>query len=82
MAPNWVWERHDRSWRARRHVGETVSRREDARDTLRVCALYEARRVQGPPYPAWLTIPTEAGALEARAARLAELSGPWGADLP
>ncbi len=55
-APDWVHERHDRSWRARQHVGEPISRLDDARDTLRVCALYGVRRIAEPPYPAWLSI--------------------------
>lgn len=56
-APDWVWERHDRSWRARQHVHEPIARLDDARDTLRVCALYAMRSVTGPPYPPWLAIP-------------------------
>jgi predicted nucleotidyltransferase len=56
-APEWVWERHDRSWRARRHVGEPIERLDDARDTLRVCSLYGIRQVTEPPYPSWLAIP-------------------------
>jgi hypothetical protein len=55
-APDWVLERHDRSWRAREHIGEPVSRLQDARDTLRVCQLYGIRRVTERPYPAWLAI--------------------------
>jgi hypothetical protein len=55
-APEWVRERHDRSWRARQHVGEPISQLDDARDTLRVCALYGMRGVSEPPYPAWLAI--------------------------
>lgn len=57
IAPDWVHERHDRSWRARQHIGEPISRLDDARDTLRVCSLYGMRRLTGPPYPAWLAIP-------------------------
>ena len=57
VAPEWVRERHDRSWQARQRIGEPISRLDDARDTLRVCALYGIRRVAGPPYPAWLSIP-------------------------
>ena len=56
-APEWVRERHDRSWRARRHIGEPISKLDDARDTLRVCAMYGGRRLFAPPYPAWLAIP-------------------------
>lgn len=72
-APWWVRERHDRSWWARRHVGEAVTREEDARDTLRVCALYGGRRVVGPPFRDWLAIPTEVGVLEEKASRLSAL---------
>lgn len=70
-APDWVWERHDRSFLARCSIGEGVSRIEDARDTLRVCAMYETRRISGPPFPAWLAIPTEISTLDAQAVRLA-----------
>ncbi len=38
VAPWWVRERHDRSWRARQHIGEEVTRLQDARDVLRVCS--------------------------------------------
>lgn len=55
-APDWVWERHDRSWRARLHGGEPISQLQDARDTLRVCALYGMHGVSEPPYPTWLAI--------------------------
>ena len=81
-APGWVWERHDRSWRARRHVGEAVTRLEDARDTLRVCTLYAARQVEVPPFPGWLAIPTDAGALNDKAAHLVNLRRLWFAELP
>lgn len=55
-APRWVHERHDRSLRARWHVGEHITALDDARDTLRVCALYGARDEAAPPYPAWLAV--------------------------
>lgn len=73
VAPWWVWERHDRSWRARRRVGEAVGREEDARDTLRVCALYESRRLTGPPFPDWLAIPSDLDVLAERSRRLSAL---------
>ena len=38
-APAWVGKRHERQWRARRHVGEAVTRAQDLRDVLRVCSL-------------------------------------------
>lgn len=63
VAPAWVHERHDRSWRARVHVGEPITRLDDARDTLRVCALYGARLAVTTPAPAWLAV------LDAEAAR-------------
>lgn len=55
-APPWVRERHDRSLRARLHVGEPITALDDARDTLRVCSLYALRHEAAPPYPAWLAI--------------------------
>ncbi len=72
-APDWVWERHDRSWRARRYVGEAVTRLQDARDTLRVCSLYEMRSVLARPFPSWLAIRPEAEALTEQATHLAAL---------
>jgi hypothetical protein len=72
-APEWVWERHDRSWRARRHVGEPIGRLDDARDTLRVCALYGIRRVTEPPYPSWLAIP-DADVLATKVAQLRHIA--------
>jgi hypothetical protein len=55
-APPWVCERHDRSLRARLHVGEPITPLDDARDTLRVCSLYGLRRETTGPYPEWLAI--------------------------
>lgn len=81
-APDWVWERHIRSWRARRYVGEEVSRLQDARDTLRVCSVYAARQIAAPPYPAWLAIPTETQHLADQAARLSALIGRSLAGMP
>jgi predicted nucleotidyltransferase len=69
VAPDWVQERHDRSWRARRHVGGPISQLDDARDTIRVCALYGSRRLNEPPYPVWLAVPDEA-TLASRVARV------------
>jgi predicted nucleotidyltransferase len=68
-APDWVQDRHDRSWRARQRIGEPVSRLDDARDTLRVCALYGMPRLSNPPYPGWLAIP-DRETLETRVATL------------
>ena len=63
-APPWVRERHDRSLRARLHVGEPIAPLADARDTLRVCSLYALRRETTPPYPEWLAILDQATAQE------------------
>jgi hypothetical protein len=56
VAPSWVCERHDRSLRARLHVGEPITPLDDARDTLRVCSLYALRHETTAPYPEWLAI--------------------------
>ena len=58
-APAWVWERHDRSWRSRRLIGEEVLRDQDARDVLRVCSHYALQKHPSPTYPEWLAVPTE-----------------------
>jgi len=79
-APDWVWERHDRSWTARRHVGEHVSRLQDARDSLRVCALYEMGRPLQRPFPNWLGIRTEVVALDDQAAQLTATMDWWFAE--
>lgn len=77
-APGWVHERHDRSWRARHHIGEPITTRlQDARDTLRVCALYEMRRDLTPPYAGWLAIPPTPDALQAKAHQLATRINEW-----
>lgn len=76
-APDWVQERHDRSWRARHHIGEPVTQEEDARDTLRVCALYDLRRWSERPFPDWLAVPADAAALDAKIAHLSQVIGRW-----
>jgi hypothetical protein len=76
-APDWVQERHDRSWRSRRHIGEPSTQEDDARDTLRVCALYELRRWPAGPFPGWLAVPTQATARDAKVARLSHLISQW-----
>jgi hypothetical protein len=68
-APAWVRERHDRSLRARLHVGEPIAPLADARDTLRVCSLYALRRETTPPYPEWLAV-LDPGTAHERAAML------------
>ena len=76
-APDWVQERHDRSWRSRRHIGEPITQEEDARDTLRVCSLYELRRWSVGPFPTWLAIPREVATLDAKVADLSHLISRW-----
>jgi hypothetical protein len=80
-APDWVHERHDRSWRARKHIGEDVTRLQEARDTLRVCTLYAMRQLH-PPYPAWLAIPTTTAVLEAKAHALQQIVNSVLTELP
>jgi hypothetical protein len=58
-APDWVWEWHDRAWRARQLVGDAVTAPQHARDVLRVCSMYELRYVTTGPFPAWLAIETD-----------------------
>jgi hypothetical protein len=72
-APWWVRERHDRSLRAWQKHGDSVNRLEDARDVLRISTLYAMRRLSAPPFPAWLSIPTDGKELLERAAILAAL---------
>ncbi len=74
-APAWVWEWHDRAWRARRQVGEVVTARQHARDVLRVCALFQLRRGVERPFPVWLAIPAQVGEFEEKAALLAAILG-------
>ena len=76
-APDWVQERHDRSWRSRLHIGEPITQEDDARDTLRVCALYELRHWPVGPFPEWLAVPNQATALDAKVARLSHLISQW-----
>ena len=76
LAPAWVHERHDRSLRARRLIGEPVTPADDARDVLRVCTQYELRVMTNPPFPAWLAIPGQIAVLAARARRLDALIEP------
>lgn len=57
-APDWVRLRHDRSYRSRVAIGENIDRLSDQRDTLRVCARYDAARHRGPSFPEWLGIVT------------------------
>jgi hypothetical protein len=56
-APAWVHERRDRSWTARKAVGEPVTPLQNDRDVLRVCAMYELRLVSEPPFAPWLGVP-------------------------
>lgn len=70
QAPEWVHERHDRSWSARQAVGEELTELDDARDVLRVCTQYQLRNPGDPPYPAWLAVPGDADSLRDRASML------------
>jgi hypothetical protein len=72
-APWWVGERHERQWRARRHVGEEATREEDVRDVLRVCTRYGMREVTTPPFPSWLAIPENLASLDTKLAQLSVL---------
>lgn len=63
-APDWMLERHDRSLCVRQRVGEAITPLQDARDTLRVCALYATRTVIAEPFPAWLAIPSDSAILD------------------
>lgn len=74
-APAWVWEWHDRSWRGRRQIGEAVTPLQHARDVLRVCTLFDLRRIVDRPFPSWLAIPAEVGVLKEKASLLSALLG-------
>ena len=82
-APWWVWQRHERSLAARRAVGEHVSVRDDQRDTLRVSAMYAARRhpADTTSFPAWLGIVPTHTELSARIERLRSVIGVTAAKL-
>lgn len=69
-APRWVIERRDRSWAARRHIGEQVTPLQNDQDVLRVSTMYELRTVTGPPYPFWLAVPDSDDDLLQRVQRL------------
>lgn len=69
-APQWVIERRDRSWAARRHIGEDVSMLQNDQDVLRVSTIYGLRELSGPPFSPWLGIPTTDDELQDRARRL------------
>lgn len=72
-APDWVWDWHDRSWRARKLIGETVTPAENERDVLRVCALYELRQQTAPPFPSWLGVIDRDGVLRQKTAYLSNI---------
>jgi predicted nucleotidyltransferase len=72
-APWWVWERHERQWRARQQTGEEVTSAQDIRDVLRVCTSYGISEVSVPPFPPWLGVPADPGALDLKLARLQAL---------
>jgi hypothetical protein len=60
IAPAWVHERNDRSWRARQAVGEPVTLLENNCDVLRVCTIYGLRSSVGPLHAPWLAVPGDA----------------------
>jgi len=66
VAPAWVSLRHDRSFRARREIGEEIDALADLRDTLRVSARYDALKYTGPDFPNWLEVVTERDDLRRR----------------
>ena len=70
-APWWVWQRHERSLAARRAVGEDVSARTDQRDTLRVSAMYAARRSDA--VEPWLGLASDAADVRRSVAWLTNL---------
>ena len=72
-APAWVWEWHNRSWRARQQVGEAVTPLQHARDVLRVCTQFELRRVTERPGDPWLAFPVTVEVLNEKARLLSEL---------
>ena len=72
-APAWVHERHDRSWRARRLVGEDLSQLDDARDVLRVSSQHEMKTGMQQLYPLWLGIPSDVAHVQHQAAQLDQI---------
>jgi hypothetical protein len=74
QAPDWVHERGDRSWKARRAVNEDVLPIQNDRDVIRVCTMYELRVIDPGTRPPWLAIPTAAD-LAARTRKLRDVLG-------
>lgn len=74
MAPDWVKVWHDRSFRSRRAVGEDANVLTDLRDTLRVCARYDAGRYPVPDIPQWLAIVTNEAGFGRRFAAVARIT--------
>lgn len=72
-APDWVRQRHARSWRARRHIGEEVTQTQDARDVLRVFGRYELRKATALAMPTWLAVEPDAMALARKTERVSRL---------
>ena len=66
VAPGWVALRHNRSFRARRAIGEDIDRLADLRDTLRVCSRYAVPSAAGPDFPEWLAIVVDRDDLQRR----------------
>jgi hypothetical protein len=79
VAPAWVLQRHMRSWRARRHAGDEVSRLQDGRDTLLSTWRAETLGVT-PPYSRWLGVLNEPGPLVEQVRRLTAFLSEWTVD--
>lgn len=73
LAPDWIQQRHQRSWRARRMIGEDVTKIQDARDVLRVFSRYERMKQTDSPYPAWLAVDTDLAMLESKCTRFMQI---------
>ncbi|CAN5428879.1 hypothetical protein BH09CHL1_BH09CHL1_25020 [soil metagenome] len=72
-APAWVREWHDRAWRARQLVADNVTRRQHARDMLRVCSMYELRYVNSAPFASWLAVVSDREMIARQVTRLDQL---------
>lgn len=74
-APDAVRERHERSWRARKAIGEAVTEVQDARDVLRVFSYYELRDATALPLSEWLGVESDVASLQRKAPTFARLLG-------
>lgn len=68
-APEWVRQRHQRSWQARLYVNDTITALQDARDVLNVASQQALREASPPILPDWLAVPRDAQALIEPASR-------------